>query len=182
MTESEHPSPVEVHFLVQNLNGSMSRGRPERRSKVATYLCRLELKPDFLALQDGVRWADVGHFIKVLNQRYPGSEYDHIAERWAGDVRSTSVKCTALYQENREGLIYDSSVWERLETNDAFLRPKDFEKYKDLLSRRFRAGMFRHRETGHTTFVVSYHGRRRRQTTKHEELTEALREKCFERI
>jgi len=176
------PPPVEVHFVMQNLNGSTSRGRPERRSQVAAYLSRSEVKPDFLALQDGVRWVDVGHFIQVLNQRYPGSEYDHIADRWVGEVRSKSVKPTALYEENREGLVYDSSVWERLETGDAFLRRKDFERYKELLSQRFRAGKLRHRATGHVIFVVSYHGRRRRQRNKYEELTEKIREQCLERM
>ena len=174
-------SPVEVHFIVQNLNGSTSRGRQERRAQMAKYLARIEVKPDFLALQDGVRWVDVGHFIHVLNKRHTGSEYEHVADRWVGNSRSKSVKPTALYSENQEGLIYNSSVWERLKTDDDFLRPKDFEKHKDLLSRRFRAGKFRHRLTSHVTFVVSYHGRRRRQKRNRDELTEELREKALER-
>lgn len=176
-----YPSPAQVHFIIQNLNGSTSKGRRERRSQMTTCLRRMEVKPDFLAFQDGVRWADVGHFIEVLNQRYRGAEYNHIADRWDGNVRSTTIKPTALYSQNREALIYDSSVWERLETDDGFLRPKDFEKYKDLLSRRFRAGKFRHRITGHTAFIVSYHGRRRRQKAKQKELTEELRQQCLER-
>src|SRR5277367_6759147 len=176
-----HPSPVLVHLVVQNLNGSTSKGRPERRSRMAQYLRRMEAKPDFLAFQDGVLWVDVGHFIDVLNQQYPGSNYDHVADRWIGNTRSKSVKPTALYSDNREALIYDSSVWERLETDDAFLRPKDFDKHQDLLSRRFRAGKFRHRDTGHTAFVVSYHGRRRRPRNKQKELSEKLREECLER-
>lgn len=136
MTSSEqpasaiYPSPAHIHFIVQNLNGSASKGRRERRSQMTTCLRRMEVRPDFLAFQDGVRWADVGHFIEVLNQRYCGAEYNHIADRWDGSVRSTTIKPTALYSQNREALIYDSSIWNALRLTTVFSDQKILRNIK----------------------------------------------------
>ena len=92
--------PVEVHLITQNLNGSLSKGCQGHCSQMPLYLRHMEVKPDFLALQDSVWWGDVEHFIEVLNQRYPGSKYNHAADRWTRNVHSTSFKLTALYSEN----------------------------------------------------------------------------------
>ena len=176
------PSPTEIHFTVQNINGYESKGRSERRSYMETFLRRAQWKPDFLALQDGVRWVDLYKFIKALDERYPGSRYDHIAEKWVGNIRKKGVKPTALYKDNREALLYDDVVWEPLENDEGFLRQKEFDKYQDLLSCRFRAGKFRHRKNKDVVFVVSYHGRWRKGKKKNMEIKLETREKCFKGI
>ena len=182
-------APVEdslhLHILSQNINGRTNKGRIQRRECLKNQLRNSDCKPDFLALQDGVRWIDVRELMATLNERWEDSQYSHVAEKWTGHKHVQNDGANG-YELNQEALLYDSRTWERLVDDHNVIRSKDLDlvpsKYRKLIVNRFRAGAFRHKDSEEVIFVVSYHGRYRAFTSDSDCMNIETRETAFQGI
>jgi hypothetical protein len=167
------PSVVDVQLELLNINGREKRGRVQRREHISKYFEGSDKKPDFLALIDGVCKIDVKEFCTALNKRWAKSKYMDIAYIWKGNQYMNE----GLYGDNHEALLYDSSLWAYLDRNDLPIRRHDFSKFTDLIWNRFRAGVFRHKETGKMVYVVTYHGHQNGKTP--ERFDQDMKQACF---
>lgn len=149
-----------VNMIVGNINGKENTGRGIRRDIIiANVIRRSSIKPDFLALQDGVRGVDVREFVDALNQKWPGSSYSDVpllAPKPKNARRKKSQLCST-YKDNQEALLYDKNLWERATKHDAFFQVCA-EVSQKLLNKRCRLGFFKEVSSGNDVVVVSYHG------------------------
>jgi len=178
----DESASIEVHFNLQNINGRTSRGRPLRRDTIVQHFKIVSDKPDFLALVDRVCWKDIEAFLQVLHDRWPGSEYSHVAKLW--DVSTKTYRQfdgTKAYKTNGEALIYDAALWEHLEGEDSSFELHDFPTKAEFLRNRFRAGAFRHKPSQQVIVVMVYHGPRNpSRKNPATQMNEKAREECFE--
>jgi hypothetical protein len=149
-------SVVDVRLEVLNINGRKSGHFQERRARISAYLKSCKDKPDFLVLVDNVAKLHVTTFCAALHERWMGADYKDIAYVWKGNKYVNE----GGYRQNHEALLYDSNVWEYLVGNELLIRNQDFyPKLREFLRNRYRAGVFRHKETHKVVYVVTYHGR-----------------------
>lgn len=160
-----------VNIVVGNINGKLSRGRGERRDLIVdNVILRAEDKPDFLAFQDGVQPKDVRCFVAALNDKWPDSYYEDVPMAGSGSHKHVGRKQKEpyfSYGTNKEVLLYDAQVWERIVEMEDFL----YETFSDhesraLIRTRCRLGIFEERSSGNSVVVISYHGEQKDTRTK----------------
>jgi hypothetical protein len=149
-----------VNIVVGNINGEKNAGRGHRRDLIiANVIRRSPVKPDFLALQDGVRGIDVKEFVDALNQKWPGSSYCDVPllRGEASNAARNKGQLCSTYRDNREALLYDKILWERATEHDGFFQACSAIS-QTLLNTRCRIGFFKEVSSGNDVVVVSYHG------------------------
>jgi hypothetical protein len=180
-TNAESNEPFQIHIVIGNINGKLSKGRGTRRTLIIENVLKgSKIQPDFLAFQDGVQPIDVREFIQALNTTWssvnPEPSYCDIHETANRPPVVATGKKLKPYNKNKEALLYDANRWDRLREKEDSLYTTFNDKR--LLRERCRFGIFKKRSSESQAIVVSYHASRRRTKDSEKEKRDLARREC----